>query len=153
MLAAGEPEAIPSCRTDPRFARQVAASTGYVPGTMLVVPLHRRAAPFGIVQILRDGAAFGPSDLERGSAFVNLALATSTPMPGRRSPAGDDTSISYVPVAARRRPADQEMVAARGVGHTDELVGGGGAAEPRPVRPQQLGDRVERSCCPREPHL
>ena len=76
VLAAGEPEAIPSCRTDPRFARQVAASTGYVPGTMLVVPLRRRAAPFGIVQVLRDGAAFGPGDVERGSAFVNLALAT-----------------------------------------------------------------------------
>jgi predicted Ser/Thr protein kinase len=76
VLAAGEPEAIPSCRTDPRFARQVAASTGYVPGTMLVVPLRRRAAPFGIVQVLRDGAAFGPGDVERGSAWVNLALAT-----------------------------------------------------------------------------
>ena len=76
VLAAGEPEAIPSCRTDPRFARRLAASTGYVPGTMLVVPLRRRAAPFGIVQVLRDGAAFGPGDLERGSAFVNLALAT-----------------------------------------------------------------------------
>ncbi|MDA0159827.1 protein kinase [Solirubrobacter ginsenosidimutans] len=76
VLAAGEPEAIPSCRTDPRFARQVAASTGYVPGTMLVVPLRRRSAPFGIVQVLRDGAAFGPGDIERGSAFVNLALAT-----------------------------------------------------------------------------
>jgi eukaryotic-like serine/threonine-protein kinase len=76
VLAAGEPEAIPSCRTDPRFARQVAASTGYVPGTMLVVPLRRRAEPFGIVQVLRDGAAFGPGDVERGSAWVNLALAT-----------------------------------------------------------------------------
>ena len=37
---------------------------------------RRRAAPFGIVQVLRDGAAFGPGDVERGSAFVNLALAT-----------------------------------------------------------------------------
>ena len=34
---------MPDCRNDPRFAAQIAAGTGYVPNTMLVVPLE--AAP------------------------------------------------------------------------------------------------------------
>ena len=35
-------EAVPDCRTDPRFAARIAAGTGYVPYTMLVVPLRAR---------------------------------------------------------------------------------------------------------------
>ena len=37
----GEGQAVPDCRNDPRFAAQIAAGTGYVPYTMLVVPLKR----------------------------------------------------------------------------------------------------------------
>ena len=81
VLAAGEPEAIPSCADDPRFARAVAARTGYIPGTMLVLPLLRGSTPFGVLQVLdrRDGGAFGPDDITRGRAFVELALATLDP--------------------------------------------------------------------------
>jgi predicted Ser/Thr protein kinase len=77
VLAAAEPEAIASCADDPRFARQVAARTGYVPNTMLVLPLVGRETPFGVLQVLdrRDGEAFGPADLARGGAFVELAMA------------------------------------------------------------------------------
>ncbi|MGH2950248.1 MAG: protein kinase domain-containing protein [Solirubrobacteraceae bacterium] len=77
VLAAGEPEAIASCREDPRFARAVAARTGYVPNTMLAVPLMRGGTAFGVLQVLdrRDGGAFRPEDVVRGQAFVELALA------------------------------------------------------------------------------
>ena len=78
VLVAGEPEAIESCRDDPRFARHIANRTGYVPNTMLVLPMIRGDEPFGILQILdrRDGVAFGPADIDRGAAFVELAIAT-----------------------------------------------------------------------------
>jgi len=36
-VASGEPEAVPSCANDPRFARSVAGAIGYMPVTMLVV--------------------------------------------------------------------------------------------------------------------
>jgi hypothetical protein len=77
VLAAGEPEAVPSCRGDPRFSRAIAARTGYVPNTMLVLPLLRGASAFGVVQVLDrlDGAAFGPADVDRGVAFSRLVLA------------------------------------------------------------------------------
>jgi hypothetical protein len=78
VLAAGEAEAIADCAADPRFAREVAARTGYVPNTMLVHPLVSGGRGFGVLQVLdrRDGGAFGPADVERGAAFVALALAT-----------------------------------------------------------------------------
>ena len=82
VLATREPEAIPSCAEDPRFARAVATRTGFVPETMLVLPLmHGAGAPFGVLQVLdrRDGAPFGPDDVDRGRAFVELALATLAP--------------------------------------------------------------------------
>jgi hypothetical protein len=77
VLAAGEPEAVPRCRDDARFAREIAAQTGYEPNTMLVFPMMRGTRAFGILQVLdrRDGGAFAAADLERGTAFVELALA------------------------------------------------------------------------------
>ena len=92
VLASGEPEAIPSCRDDPRFQRSIATRTGYVPNTMLVLPIVRAHQPFGVVQVLdrRDGGAFGPDDIDRGTAFVELALASLDPHGGetRQGPQG-----------------------------------------------------------------
>ena len=42
VVASGEGVFVPECRKDPRFARQVAAGTGYVPYTMVVAPLRAR---------------------------------------------------------------------------------------------------------------
>ena len=44
VVASGEAEAVATAASDPRFAAQIAAGTGYVPYTMLVVPAQARAA-------------------------------------------------------------------------------------------------------------
>jgi signal transduction protein with GAF and PtsI domain len=77
VVATGEPTAVPECRTDPRFAKQIAAGTGYVPNTMIVVPLKRGSKPVGVLSILdrRDGGAYGPADVTRAELFSELALA------------------------------------------------------------------------------
>ena len=76
VLASGEAEAIPDCAADPRFEQRIAERTGYVPNTMLVLPMHLGGSASGVLQVLdrRDGGAFGPDDIERGGAFVELAL-------------------------------------------------------------------------------
>ena len=73
----GEPTAVPECRTDPRFAKQIAAGTGYVPNTMIVVPLKRGSKPVGVLSVLdrRDGGPYGPADVTRAELFAELALA------------------------------------------------------------------------------
>jgi Protein kinase domain/GAF domain len=92
VIETGQGIAVPDCRTDERFAAQVAAGTGYVPHTMLVVPLQRDPmhAPTGlgpasgvgsytagVLSILdrRDGEPYGPADIGRAELFAELALA------------------------------------------------------------------------------
>ena len=80
-VASGEGVAVADCRSDPRFAARIAQGTGYVPHTMLVVPLERDGAAIGALSVLdrRDGGPYGPADLERAALFADLAV--------RRSPA------------------------------------------------------------------
>src|SRR3954465_3968334 len=77
VVAAGEGQAVPECRNDPRFAAQIAAGTGYVPHTMVVVPLKRAGQTIGVLSILdrRDGGPYGPNDGTRAALFAELAIA------------------------------------------------------------------------------
>jgi predicted Ser/Thr protein kinase len=76
VAASGEGEAVPDCRRDPRFASSVAVASGYMPSTMVIVPLRRGERTHGVLQILdrRDGEGYGPRDVERAAAFADLAL-------------------------------------------------------------------------------
>jgi GAF domain-containing protein len=76
VAATGVGEAVPDCRSDERFAAAWAARTGYVPSTMLTVPLRRGQRTLGVLQVLdrRDGRGYGPDDVERAAAFADLAL-------------------------------------------------------------------------------
>jgi putative methionine-R-sulfoxide reductase with GAF domain/predicted Ser/Thr protein kinase len=76
-LAGAEPVVVPECRTDPRFAARIAAGTGYVPNTLLVVPLVRDGDAVGALSILdrRDGGAYSDADVERAQLFAELSVA------------------------------------------------------------------------------
>jgi len=76
VVASGEGQAVRDCRSDPRFAAQIAAGTGYVPRTMVVVPLMRAGSPIGALSVLdrRDGGFYSSSDLERALMFAELAV-------------------------------------------------------------------------------
>jgi predicted Ser/Thr protein kinase len=76
VAASGIGEAVPDCHGDARFAAAVAEGTGYVPSTMLIVPLRRAGSTVGVLQVLdrRDGEGYGPADVERATAFADLAL-------------------------------------------------------------------------------
>ena len=75
VAASGEAEAV-DCRNDPRFEAQIAEGTGYVPYTMLVVPLKRRDSTVGVLSLLdrRDGGLYGPQDMDRAALFADLAV-------------------------------------------------------------------------------
>jgi tRNA A-37 threonylcarbamoyl transferase component Bud32 len=72
----GEASAVTNCREDPRFAAQIAAGTGYVPHTMLVVPLKRVDRTIGTLSLLdrRDGGSYGTGDMDRAALFADLAI-------------------------------------------------------------------------------
>ena len=69
-------EAVAECRTDDRFAGRIAAGTGYVPYTMLVVPLLRAGRAIGAVSLLdrRNGDPYTSRDTERAALFAELAV-------------------------------------------------------------------------------
>ncbi len=76
VVATGTAEAVPDCRSDPRFAATIAAGTGYVPHTMLVVPLVRGERPVGALSLLdrRDGRAYHQDDIEPAKLFASLTV-------------------------------------------------------------------------------
>jgi putative methionine-R-sulfoxide reductase with GAF domain len=95
VVEAGEGQAVPDCRTDPRFASQIAAGTGYVPHTMVVVPLRRGGRVAGVLSILdrRDGSAYTPSDVTRAELFAELAVAALDIGPTAFQPSGVRQSL------------------------------------------------------------
>ena len=68
--------AVADCRTDERFEATVAARTGYVPHTMLVVPLRSGGRAIGVLSLLdrRDGAPYTADDIARAELFAELAV-------------------------------------------------------------------------------
>ncbi len=72
----GEAVVVTSCREDDRFAAQIASGTGYVPNTMIAVPLERDGRVIGALSILdrRDGGGYLESDVPRAQLFAELAL-------------------------------------------------------------------------------
>jgi len=84
VVKTGTAEAVPDCRTDPRFAARIAAGTGYVPYTMLQVPLLRGGRPIGVLSILdrRDGQSYRGEDIEPAALFADLTVKALDVTPG-----------------------------------------------------------------------
>jgi hypothetical protein len=76
VVQSGEGLAVPDCRNDPRFQAQIAAGTGYVPYTMLVLPLLSGGRTVGAVSLLdrRDGNPYTTDDIPRGTLFAELTV-------------------------------------------------------------------------------
>lgn len=75
VFASGEPLAIGETTIDPRFRREAAEQTGYVPRSLLAVPLADDAGTIGVLEVLdrRDGAPFDLADLEAAGVFARQA--------------------------------------------------------------------------------
>jgi GAF domain-containing protein len=75
VFASGEPLAIGETTVDPRFQREAAEQTGYVPRSLLAVPLADDAGTIGVIEVLdrRDGAPFDLADLEAAGVFARQA--------------------------------------------------------------------------------
>src|SRR4051794_5578484 len=76
VVESGEGLAVPDCRNDPRFQAQIAAGTGYVPYTMLVLPLKQGQRTIGTLSVLdrRDGNPYTADDIGRGNLFAELTV-------------------------------------------------------------------------------
>jgi GAF domain-containing protein len=71
----GQPLALSDVASDPRFERDTAARTGYLPRSILAVPLELGDRVIGVLEVLdkRDSATFGLDDLARAGVFARQA--------------------------------------------------------------------------------
>src|SRR4051812_41348994 len=109
VVQSGEAVAGPDCRNDPRFQAQIAAGTGYVPYTMLVLPLRQGERTIGALSVLdrRDGNAYTTADIARGELFADLTVTALGIDARQYATGGDDATV-------RPRAADGPSVADRG---------------------------------------
>lgn len=71
----GQPIAISDVQQDPRFDQEFAKSTGYVPNSILAMPLLLEDRVIGIMEVLDkiDAASFGIQDMELLGIFARQA--------------------------------------------------------------------------------
>ncbi len=74
VAVTGQPMAVADARQDPRHATQIAQRVGYVPDSVLAVPLFYGEQVVGVLELLdKQGApSFGPRDIEILGLFANL---------------------------------------------------------------------------------
>lgn len=75
VFSTGQPIALSDVTTDPRFDRETAQRTGYVPRSIAAVPLVDDASSVGVLQVLdkRGSATFSLSDMTMLAAFARQA--------------------------------------------------------------------------------
>ena len=75
VVMTGQPIAISDVEEDPRFDREFATKTGYVPRSILAMPLHWQEEIIGVMEVLDkiDSPNFGMHDMELMGLFANQA--------------------------------------------------------------------------------
>ena len=119
VLVTGQPLVLEDLESDPRFARDVAESTGYVPKSLMAVPLLHGEEVLGVLQVLDrpQRERFSLQEMELLGLFGNQA-AIALDLLGRarraRSVVEDESPLGVVAriaatldalPAARREPA------------------------------------------------
>ena len=100
-LVTRQPLVVDDLSNDPRFSRERAASTGYVPNSIVASPLLHDERTLGVLSVLdhADDRPFGVAELELLSRFsTQAAIALDLLLRARRAQAalGDDGSASLV---------------------------------------------------------
>lgn len=74
VVSSGQPIAIADVGRDPRFARDVADSTGYVPRSIMAMPLETPREVLGVISVLdRRASEEGTRDMELLAVFARQA--------------------------------------------------------------------------------
>jgi len=74
VFATGQPLAISDVARDARFGRETAEQTGYVPRSLVAVPLLDDEGSLGVLEVLdKRGGAFDLRDVELASVFARQA--------------------------------------------------------------------------------
>jgi GAF domain-containing protein len=114
VYSTGQSLAISDVRQDPRFGRDVAESTGYVPRSLIAVPLADDHGTIGVLEVLdkRDSATFSLQDVELAGVFARQAAIAISASRVERDVASLLASAAST-LLAGDRPADLDEIVAR----------------------------------------
>jgi GAF domain-containing protein len=107
------PLVLEDVRDDPRFARDVAEGTGYVPRGLMAVPLLHDDDVLGVLQVLDrpERSTFSLAEMELLGLFATQAAAALSILRGvrraRAALAGDEGSASVAAVAEALERLDE----------------------------------------------
>ena len=75
VFTTGQALAVADVAADPRFGREIAEASGYVPRSLLAVPLVDEEGPLGVLEVLdrRGDGTFGLRDIELATVFARQA--------------------------------------------------------------------------------
>ena len=79
VFSTGQPIAVADVAADPRFERTTAERTGYLPRTLLAVPLVDGVEMIGVLELLdrRDGMPFDLTDVEAATRIASAMTAVA----------------------------------------------------------------------------
>jgi GAF domain-containing protein len=86
VAVSGQPMAISDASNDPRQAADIAETVGYMPQSILCVPLFYDEQVIGVLELLdkHGGATFSPEDINELSLFAEQAAAAIEQSRGQR---------------------------------------------------------------------
>jgi GAF domain-containing protein len=112
VISSGQPIAVQDVRTDPRFAADVAESTGYVPTSILAAPLIASGEALGVLEVLDRTPVPGRDDLElltllatQAALAVELANAAAASAPAAADPAAVFAEVAQLGPVEQRAAA------------------------------------------------
>ncbi len=111
VLVTRQPLVVDDLQNDPRFARNVAQKTGYVPNSLMAVPLLHEDRALGVLQVLdRESSRFTLEQMDLLSLFANqAAIALDLLQRGRRAARALDEGDGEAPAAARLATALESL--------------------------------------------
>ncbi|MGK5168919.1 GAF domain-containing protein [Geodermatophilus sp. CPCC 205761] len=110
VVSSGQPIAVHDVRADPRFAVDVAESTGYVPRSILAAPMTASGEAIGVVEVLDRQAVDGRDDMDLLTLFADqAALAIGLARTSPTAPPGTDPAAVLAQVS-RLGAAEQRVV-------------------------------------------
>ena len=134
VLASRQPLVLEDIQNDPRFARDVAQSTGYMPQGLMAVPLLYDESALGVLEVLDrpQNASFSLPELELLALFANqAAIALDLLQRARRAQAAltgeqELAAVSRLAAAVEGAPRD---VALRALDALADLLERAGVTE------------------------
>jgi GAF domain-containing protein len=117
VLATRQPLVLEDVASDPRFARELAEGTGYVPRGLMAVPLLHEERALGVLEVLDRQASFTLADMDLLALFAGqAAIALELLQKGRRAQAilagKEDELVAVARLATALESTDDDERAA-----------------------------------------